>query len=599
MTTSTGTGLKTAAIWARVSTKGQKEISPDTQITQCQQLLKNEGYTATKILSVDYCCLDLAACKEFQQLQGMIERHEVDAVVCYDRDRLMADGIDRLTFITQTKGAGVELLVCNGIPIMNTDEGLIVELSLALGKKRSTLRARSGSRDGLRARVTLKNKPASHQKVFGYDWDKTTETLIPNADYPTVKMIFELALSGNGYLKICHELQNKGIKSPHGSTFGKGNVSSTLHNSVYAGRYMALRSTIVRSDKPGYKLQHIPEAEWHWIKEVKITESPITWEQRGALLEQIQKHIKLSSRNANRQYLLRGMIDADGHYGRQGKNIKYHGHSLPKHDYGYSCDINDRQTHFISGKKLEEAVKAAISNLFECESPSFWQKMTNLQKINRPDLEAELKKQQAKLSKAIHNEAALEVRSFESDMEPEVYELARAKLHVTRMAIEEGLKETQEQLDSAFQIEEKIESFDEIRTKFLENQKNFTEVQWRDLLETLDCRIRIFKPGESDLVSVQDVNNSELINDEAKETVRKILVDSYYNPDSTENNIDSLEMTPTEKFLLNNKSDAVSLLHKFNAIMILKGPYRVPQQIRDIGLAQPWKAFHLYLQYNL
>jgi len=584
----TTTGLKTAAIWARVSTKGQKEISPDTQIAQCQQLLKNEGYTATKILSVDYCCLDLAACKEFQQLQGMIDRHEVDAVVCYDRDRLMADGIDRLTFITQTKGAGVELLVCNGIPIMNTDEGLIVELSLALGKKRSTLRARSGSRDGLRARVTLKNKPASHQKVFGYDWDKTTETLTPNADYPTVKMIFDLALSGNGYLKICYELQKKGLLSPRGSTWGKGNVSSALHNSVYAGRYMALRSTIVRSDKPGYKMQHRPESEWHWIKEVKITESPITWEQREALLEQIQKHIKLSSRNANHQYLLRGMIDSNEHLGRQGKHIKYHGHSLPKHDYGYICEINDRQTHFISGLKLENAVKSAISNLFESESPEFWQKMNNLQKINRPELEAELKKQQTKLSKALQNEAKLEEGRITGQVKPEIYPLLNAKFTVERKAIEEGLREVQNQLDSAFQIEDKIESFGEIRTQFLKNQKNFTEAQWRDLLETLDCQIRIFKPDESDLV--EDFTAEPFENDEARETVRKFLEDGY-------NNSDSPEMIAAERFILNN--DVVSLLHKFNAIMTLKGPYKVPQKIRDIGLSEPWMASHLYLRYNL
>lgn len=215
----TTTGIKTAVIWARVSTKGQKEISPDTQITQCQQLLKNKGYIATKILSVDYCSLDLANCKEFQQLQNMIERHEIDAVCVYERDRLMADGIDRLVFLTQLREANIELLLCNGSPVIDTDEGQIVELALAIGKKRSVLRARSGSRDGLHDRVTLKNKPASHQKVFGYDWNNDTETLTPNADYPTVKLIFDLALSGDGYLKICRELQKKGILSPRGSTW--------------------------------------------------------------------------------------------------------------------------------------------------------------------------------------------------------------------------------------------------------------------------------------------------------------------------------------------------------------------------------------------
>ena len=43
--------LKPAAIWARVSMKSQKEISPDTQISHCQQLLKSKGYVAIKIFS--------------------------------------------------------------------------------------------------------------------------------------------------------------------------------------------------------------------------------------------------------------------------------------------------------------------------------------------------------------------------------------------------------------------------------------------------------------------------------------------------------------------------------------------------------------------
>ena len=588
------TGLKTAAIWARVSTKGQKEISPDTQIEHCRKLLQSKGYIATKIFSVDYCCLDLYACPEFQQLERMIDKKEVQAVCIYDRDRVEAQGYQRLNFIEDLKHAGIELLICNGPPVLNEPEGYALEIMYAAGKERSVIRARTGSRDGLHDRVCGTDKhsprPASHQKVFGYDWNTDTETLTTNADYPTVRMIFDLALSGAGYTKICHELQKKGILSPRGSTWEKANVSNIIHNPVYAGRYMGLRSLIVRSNKPGYKLQHRPESEWHWIQEVKIIDPVITWEQRTALQEQIQRHIKLSSRNANRQYLLRGMIESDEHIGRQGKPIKYHGRSLPKNGYGYICEINDRQTHFISGKKLEEAVKTAINNLFESENPSFWQKMNNLEKINRPELEAELKKQQAKLAKAYQNEAKLEEGRITGQVKPEIYGLLNAKFTVQRKAIEGGLHEIQEQLDNASQIEEKIEYFGDIRAKFLKNAKSFTDVQWRELLETLDCRIRIFKQEESDLV--EDFTLEPFENDEARETVRKFLEDGYDDSDSP-------QMTAAERFILNNKADVVSLLHKFNAIMILKGPYRVPQKIADIGLEQPLRASRCYLPYTL
>ena len=482
--------LKPAAIWARVSTKGQKEISPDTQIAQCQTLLKSKGFVAIKIFSIDFCSLDLSISKEFQELQRMILNHEIDAVVCYDRDRLMADGVDRLLFLSQLKEADVELLVCNGAPIMDTDEGQIVELALALGKKRSVLRARSGSRDGLHDRVTLKNKPANHRNNYGYDWDVPHETLVPNADYEHAEFIVNLAMAGNGYAKIKNELEKKGIPSPYGATWGKGNLSKMLHNPVYAGRFYGLKTRTVRGERSGAKIQLLPESEWTLIPGVKILKSPITWEQREFLMQQIQKHIALSSRHANRQYLLRGMIECEEHSTDKGKHKVFHGRPW-HHSFGYICPGIDKPHHFIRGEPIERTIKSALTYLFSIADSELWQQVSGIEKINRPQLEAELKKQQSQLSKALQNEAKLEEDRIIGRIKPEVYELLNAKFTIQRKAIEEGLAAIQKQLNDSFQIEEKIESLKEIRTRFLKNSKGFTDKQWRSLLEELDCRIRI------------------------------------------------------------------------------------------------------------
>ena len=55
----TNTELKTAAIWARVSTKSQDEISPSSQISRCRDLLEQKGYKLIKTFSVVYCSLEL------------------------------------------------------------------------------------------------------------------------------------------------------------------------------------------------------------------------------------------------------------------------------------------------------------------------------------------------------------------------------------------------------------------------------------------------------------------------------------------------------------------------------------------------------------
>jgi len=412
----------------------------------------------------------------------------------------MADGVDRLLFLSQLKEADVELLVCNGAPIMDTDEGQIVELALALGKKRSVLRARSGSRDGLHDRVTIKNKPANHRKNYGYDWDKPNETLVPNADYEHAEFIVNLAMAGNGYAKIKNELEKKGIPSPYGATWGKGNLSKMLHNPVYAGRFYGLKTRTVRGERSGAKIQLLPESEWTLIPGVKIVKSPITWQQREFLMQQIQKHIALSSRNANRQYLLRGMVQCEEHLTDKGKHKVFHGR--PWHNsFGYICPGTDKPHHFIKGEELERTIKSALKYLFSIADSELWQHVAGIEKVNRPELEAELKKQQAKLSQILKKEAMLLDDKYNGKTSQDVFDLLHGKYNTERKGIESGILETQQQIESTDRIEEKIESLKDIRDRFLKNTKEFTDKQWRSLLEELDCRIRVTpkaKAEESD-----------------------------------------------------------------------------------------------------
>jgi len=183
-----------------------------------------------------------------------------------------------------------------------------------MGKDVSVYAARTGSRRGLHDRVCgtgnkkLSPRPANHRAVYGYnwDWDADHEKLIPNSDYPNVELIFKLALSGNGYDKITSALAKKGITSLRGSKWNDGVLSALLHNSVYAGRFAALKTTTIRnSDKPGFKVKRLPETEWKFIPNVIIEQHPITWEQRTQLFEAIQKRVNLSKRHANYDYLLR------------------------------------------------------------------------------------------------------------------------------------------------------------------------------------------------------------------------------------------------------------------------------------------------------
>ncbi|MGB8830101.1 MAG: hypothetical protein WCC72_11875, partial [Dehalococcoidales bacterium] len=80
------------------------------------------------------------------------------------------------------------------------------------------------------------------------------------------------------------------------------------------------------------------------------------------------------------------------------------------------------------------------------------------------------------------------------------------------------------------------------------------------------------------------------VSDDAKRVIRNLLVtDDFTDGEMFD---PPMQLSPSEAFLVRSNSDASLVLEKFNAVMLLKGPYRVPQQIRDIGLAIPRNLKH-------
>ena len=86
---------KVAAIWCRVSTSDQREMSLDSQEEAVRKVLDKQGLEAPPryVLKVDWTSLDLMACPQFQQLRGWIASGEISAVGVLDRDRLQAQGL--------------------------------------------------------------------------------------------------------------------------------------------------------------------------------------------------------------------------------------------------------------------------------------------------------------------------------------------------------------------------------------------------------------------------------------------------------------------------------------------------------------------------
>ncbi len=114
---------KVAATWCRVSTHDQRELSLDSQEIAVRQVLEAQGYHVPDlfVVKVDWSSLDLMSCPEFQQLRRWIADGTVQAVGTLDRDRLQAQGLQRLIFLSECKDRGVQIITVQGPPMLEGD----------------------------------------------------------------------------------------------------------------------------------------------------------------------------------------------------------------------------------------------------------------------------------------------------------------------------------------------------------------------------------------------------------------------------------------------------------------------------------------------
>ena len=237
---------KIAASWSRVSTDDQRELSLDSQAEAARKALEAQGYEVPPeyVLKVDWTSLDLMSCPEFQQLRTWIADGTIQAVGTLDRDRLQAQGLQRLIFLSECKDQGVQIITVQGPPMLDGGEGQLVELALALGKERSVLRAQQGARDGLRDRARLKGLPPNMNKPYGMRW--VNDRLLPDDNYSVASEIWQMGLSGKKIKSIADELTRRGIPTPTGLlNWSTSTVRSILKNRTYAGVIEALSTEAV------------------------------------------------------------------------------------------------------------------------------------------------------------------------------------------------------------------------------------------------------------------------------------------------------------------------------------------------------------------
>jgi len=497
---------QSAVVWARVSTHDQAETSLPSQVSRCKERLEQADYAVTRILAADWTSLDLYSCPQFQELRELIRNREVAALATFDRDRLEAKGLQRLVFLSELKEAGVKLLICQGPPIIDGPEGQLVELALAIGKERQVLRAGQGSRDGLRDRAISRRLPVTYHKLFGFRWDRAHNSLQPDDNWSTLKLIFTLLLKGNSFDSIIRELKLRSISSPGGlDEWNKSTLSAIVHNPSYTGKYYALKKRAIepvqrRGQTYGNSsCRKVPLEESVYIPEIKVVKPPITWEQRAQIFNQLASHQKLAQRHAKRDYLLRGVILCETHRGKKGEPRIYHGQPHGKDSYRYVCPVGGCPRPYLNGPKTDDIVKRYfwLLMLHPSRSSAAVKHLANKEETAKT-LRDELHRLELRHKRSIGTLAALEERFILGKVGTEVFQKLKDKYLNEQGWAKDRKRQVVSMLTQLSFEKDALTRLKELREQFLStlhdtSTPNMTQEDWRRLIVILNVKLHVDK----------------------------------------------------------------------------------------------------------
>ncbi len=324
-------GKQKAAIWWRVSTGDQLELSPQTQVSDARTLLNSEGFIVPDefVLGADWSSPEIMKCPEYQQLFRLVDQRRTHAIGVYNPDRLAARPADRLFLRAMCEKSGISVHSVYG-EILAGPEGEFLEFAQTWAKFLQVTRAQQSAKDGLRDRAKIKGLMPGGRPPFGYEYAKKLDArgntvtdhtrVLASRDWHIVSRIFRRFHDESYSIrKIAMELEADGILSPKGNPrWDPSTISGMLKNPMYGGRAYGLRHRAVqpeaRTARTYGKSSIADNPREDWVELNVVVESPVVaLAEFEAIQDRLRLNQKYSPRNAKHQYLLRGLITCELH----------------------------------------------------------------------------------------------------------------------------------------------------------------------------------------------------------------------------------------------------------------------------------------------
>ncbi|MCL2257617.1 MAG: recombinase family protein [Candidatus Bathyarchaeota archaeon] len=228
--------MKRVCAYCRVSTEQDDQLnSLENQKRYFEQYISNNVDWEFCGLYVDEGVSGTNAEKRagFQKMVADAENKKFDLLLTKEISRFARNTLDSIFYTRKLKGLGVGVLFMNdNINTLDNDAELRLTImsSIAQEESRKTSeRVRWGQKQSMKQGVVFGTK------ILGYHLKNGKLTINEN-EAKTVKLIYNMYLSGKGTHLICKELENQGITTPNGHTrWNPITIAGILKNEKYTG----------------------------------------------------------------------------------------------------------------------------------------------------------------------------------------------------------------------------------------------------------------------------------------------------------------------------------------------------------------------------
>ena len=424
--------VKTAALYIRVSTDKQEELSPDSQ----KRLLLDYAKSHNMIVSNEHIYMEngISGRKadkrpKFQQMisAAKSEAHPFDVILLWKFSRFARNQEESIVYKSMLRNKCHVDVVSISEPLMEGPFGGLIERIIEWMDEFYSIRLSGDVTRGMTENALRGAYQCRPPLGYRIPYHKATPEIVPE-EAETVRMIFDLYVNGRmSIFAIVKHLNGLGLKTSHGKPFEKRSLEYILQNPGYAGD--------VRWNRTVNETNEIRDPS-QWI--IRPGHHPAIISKEMFLQAQERYNSEYQRRNGKpaeiTKHWLSGLLKCPV-CGRSLSSCVMHRKSMPDtfsfQCYGY---LKGKCSHncYVREEEIGPAVIEALEASAALETSSYTVKQLRSQKKSDNELDT--------LKKALDRLASKEARAKEAYIEgidtKEEYRFNKEKLSQERQEIE-------------------------------------------------------------------------------------------------------------------------------------------------------------------